>query len=94
MHIEWNRVTWYSWLAAFIVFGGAFAMGFWVGARWEAHKFVYTPAPVPAPGTAGAHCGGLVRNAPQCAQGFHCQLGPIADKGGTCVADAGASGGQ
>ncbi len=35
MHIEWNRVTWYSWLAAVIVFGGALAIGFYLGARWE-----------------------------------------------------------
>ena len=35
MRIEWNRVTWYSWLAAAVVFGGALATGFYLGARWE-----------------------------------------------------------
>lgn len=38
-------------------------------------------------GGAGAHCGGFIQNAPTCAKGFHCQLGNIPDKGGTCVAD-------
>ena len=35
MRIEWNRVTWYSWLVAAVVFGGALATGFYLGARWE-----------------------------------------------------------
>jgi len=35
MRIEWNRVTWYSWLAAVVVFGGALLAGFYLGARWE-----------------------------------------------------------
>ncbi|MHB1769722.1 MAG: peptidoglycan-binding domain-containing protein [Minisyncoccota bacterium] len=33
----------------------------------------------------GAHCGGFIVNAPQCAEGLHCQLGSIVDQGGTCV---------
>lgn len=31
MNIEWNRVTWYSWVAALVVFGAAFGIGIWVG---------------------------------------------------------------
>lgn len=29
--MEWNKVTWYSWVAAVIVFGGAYAAGFYTG---------------------------------------------------------------
>lgn len=40
-------------------------------------------------GTAGAHCGGFIRNAPTCATGYHCVLTPgRPDTGGTCVAGA------
>ncbi len=35
MKIEWNKVTWYSWVAAVIVFGGAFATGMYVGMNIE-----------------------------------------------------------
>jgi hypothetical protein len=39
-------------------------------------------------GTAGAHCGGNIMNAPTCAAGYHCQLAVNRpDTGGTCVAD-------
>lgn len=31
MKVEWNRVTWYSKLAAVIVFVGTFAVAFWLG---------------------------------------------------------------
>ncbi len=31
MKIEWNKVTWYSKLAAVIVFVGAFVLAFWLG---------------------------------------------------------------
>lgn len=36
MTIEWNKVTWYSWVAAVIIFGGAFGMGMWVGMQVQA----------------------------------------------------------
>ena len=42
----------------------------------------------------GAHCGGFIQNAPQCAEGLHCQLGPIADEGGTCVQNSEESSGS
>ncbi len=44
-----------------------------------------------AAGAAGAHCGGFIRNPPQCASGFHCQLNRIVDTGGTCVVNATSS---
>jgi hypothetical protein len=71
------------------------------GLSW-AHVFgpsaATTTAPSePAGGTAGAHCGGFIRNAPACAPGYHCQLVVSRpDTGGTCVSDAvstGAAGG-
>jgi hypothetical protein len=31
MTIEWNKVTWYSKLAAVILFVGVFWRGFWLG---------------------------------------------------------------
>ena len=44
-----------------------------------------------ATGSVGARCGGFIRNAPQCAVGFHCRLGRVADLGGVCVANASSS---
>lgn len=35
----------------------------------------------------GVHCGGNARNAPTCPNGYHCQLGPVLDVGGSCVAN-------
>ena len=35
MRIEWNRVTWYSKLAAVIVFLATFAVAFWLGRAYE-----------------------------------------------------------
>ena len=32
-----------------------------------------------------AHCGGSLVNAPVCSTGLKCNLGAVADKGGTCV---------
>lgn len=31
MKIEWNKVTWYSKLAAVVLFVGVFFLGFWLG---------------------------------------------------------------
>ena len=33
MTVEWNKVTWYSKIAAVIVFGGVFVLGYWLGAQ-------------------------------------------------------------
>lgn len=70
------------------------------GLSW-AHVFgpaaTSTATGEPVGGTAGAHCGGFIRNAPTCAAGFHCQLKVSnPDTGGICVSDSvstGAAGG-
>ena len=91
--IEWNKVTWYSKLAAVIVFLATFFIAFNLGVLWEKTAFeTALTASTPLPDTtstssAGAHCGGFIRNTSTCSTGYHCQLGPIADKGGTCVKD-------
>lgn len=47
-----------------------------------------SPTTLPEEGTAGAHCGGFIQNAPTCATGFHCQLEVSRpDTGGVCVPD-------
>lgn len=44
--------------------------------------------------TAVTHCGGFIKGAPTCADGYHCQLSTTTpDKGGVCVADNPAAGG-
>ena len=35
MKIKWNEVTWYSWIAAIIVFGAVYLMGMFVGMQIE-----------------------------------------------------------
>lgn len=35
----------------------------------------------------GIHCGGFIKDAPTCPTNYHCQLKPIADRGGSCVRD-------
>ncbi len=40
MKIEWNKVTWYSWIAAVVVFGGVFLTGIFVGMRMQAAETV------------------------------------------------------
>lgn len=92
MHIEWNRVTWYSWVAAILVFVGTFIVAFNIGILWEkahiAMSITETPSVTQSGGTAGAHCGGFIKDAPTCADGFHCQLEVShPDTGGTCVPD-------
>lgn len=91
MAIQWNKVTWYSKLLAVLVFIATFAIAFWLGMQYAAVHSEATTAETPSGttgGTAGAHCGGFIRNAPTCAAGYHCQLrvnNP--DAGGTCVSD-------
>ena len=87
--IEWNKVTWYSKLAAVVVFLGTFLIAFNLGVLWEQVHVETALTETPAVGgTAGAHCGGFIRNASTCAKGFHCQLAVSRpDTGGTCVAD-------
>jgi membrane-bound inhibitor of C-type lysozyme len=40
MNIAWNTVTRFSQLIAIIVFVGVFALGFWLGTRYEYHAFL------------------------------------------------------
>jgi hypothetical protein len=99
MHIEWNTVTWYSKLIAVLVFVATFAIAFYLGIAWERihveASLTETPSSVPAAEIGGApvvgvgaHCGGFIKDAPVCANGFHCQLTVNRpDTGGTCVAD-------
>jgi hypothetical protein len=35
MKIEWNQVTWYSWVVAILVFGAVYFMGMYVGMQIE-----------------------------------------------------------
>ena len=35
MKIEWNKVTWYSWIAAIVIFGAVYFMGMFVGMQIE-----------------------------------------------------------
>jgi hypothetical protein len=43
MTIEWNKVTWYSKLAAVIVFVGVFWLGFWLGTMKAEKVYVEVP---------------------------------------------------
>lgn len=36
MKIQWNKVTWYSKLAAVIIYVCTFALAFWLGRMYEA----------------------------------------------------------
>ncbi len=87
--IEWNKVTWYSKLAAVIVFVATFVVAFNLGVFSEEVHIETALSTVPGAGlggTAGAHCGGFIRNAPTCAAGYHCQLKVSnPDTGGICV---------
>ena len=92
MAIEWNKVTWYSKLAAVVVFLATFLIAFDLGIFWEQihleTALLETPRTTgsqPSVNGAGAPCGGFIRNAPTCAAGFHCKLGAIVDRGGVCV---------
>ncbi len=90
MKIEWNRVTWYSKLAAVAVFLATFYIAFSLGVFYEQihAESTLNGAPAATGGKAGAHCGGFIRNAPTCAAGYHCVLKVSnPDTGGTCVAD-------
>ena len=87
-NIEWNRVTWYSKLAAVVVFVATFFVAFNLGISWEKASVENALFEQPVSGGAGAHCGGFIRNAPTCASGYHCQLqSGRPDTGGTCVKD-------
>lgn len=85
--IVWNKVTFYSKLAAIVVFVATFWIGFWIGLQYQyavdqtgvnpLHAKIASPVPM--------RCGGFIQNAPQCPTGYSCVLGKIADLGGTCV---------
>ena len=90
LHIEWNRVTWYSKLAAVVLFVATFALAFTLGVYWEQVSIqnALELVPTTVAGGTGAHCGGFIRNAPTCAAGYHCQLTiSRPDTGGSCVKD-------
>jgi hypothetical protein len=88
-NIEWNKVTWYSKFLAVLVFIITFAVGFHLGIRYaQTYPNAWAPEAPVMGGTAGAHCGGFIKDAPTCAQGLHCQLNVNKpDTGGTCVKD-------
>ena len=44
MHIEWNKVTWYSKLAAVIIFVATFFIGFYLGRQYESARVAATSA--------------------------------------------------
>ena len=44
MIIEWNKVTWYSKLAAVIIFVGVFFLGFWLGTQKAEKIYIYIPS--------------------------------------------------
>lgn len=94
MAIQWNTVTWYSKLLAVAVFLATFMIAFQLGALWEATRIEGSLTTSSAGGGAlGAHCGGFIKDAPQCAAGFHCVLNTSnPDTGGTCQADEASSG--
>lgn len=82
-------MTWYSKLAAVIIFVGTFVLAFNLGIEWEKTSVEQALIPEsPVEGGAGAHCGGFIKDAPTCAVGYHCQLVVSRpDTGGTCVKD-------
>jgi len=45
MKIEWNKVTWYSKLAAVIIYVGTFALAFYLGRMYEAEHATYSFSP-------------------------------------------------
>lgn len=38
MKIQWNKVTWHSWLAAVILFFGVFFLGIYIGVQYEEYQ--------------------------------------------------------
>ena len=40
MSIKWKTVTWYSQIAAIIIFVGVFCLGFYIGGKYESGKAV------------------------------------------------------
>jgi hypothetical protein len=51
MSIEWNRVTWYSKLAAVAIYAGTFALAFYLGRMYEAAQpsYYYSPDSIVIP---------------------------------------------
>ena len=43
MKIEWNKVTWYSKLAAIIIFVAVFFLGFWLGTQKTEKVYIEVP---------------------------------------------------
>jgi len=45
MNIEWNKVTWYSKLAALVIFGGTFLVAFYLGSEYRGSRTVVENIP-------------------------------------------------
>lgn len=94
MNLEWNKVTWYSKLAAIVIFGLTFWLGLSFGLQYQyaldeplllSHINIVSSYAAGELQAQGQHCGGFIKNAPTCPAGYRCQLGKIADQGGVCV---------
>lgn len=93
MNLEWDKVTWYSKLAAIVIFGLTFWLGFSFGLQYQyaldeplllSHiNIVSSYAGELSVGRQ--RCGGFIKNTPTCPAGYRCQLGKIPDQGGVCV---------
>ena len=55
MKIQWNKVTWYSKVAALIIYVGTFALAFYLGRMYEATHpdYVFMQQEVPVGGQPG-----------------------------------------
>jgi hypothetical protein len=86
MKIQFNKVTWYSKALALALFVILPFLGFYLGIRYgrllAMGEAMETTRQATMPVT---HCGGFIKNAKTCPQGYRCQLGRIPDAGGTCV---------
>jgi membrane-bound inhibitor of C-type lysozyme len=63
MNIKWKEVTWYSQIAAIIIFVGIFCLGFFLGEKYESSLSLVTMSKWSAPtnsvvGSAGFFCDG------------------------------------
>ncbi len=84
--IEWNKVTWYSKLAALICGLLFFVSGIYIGMQYQQYRDLQTATSTfvlttPTP----LHCGGFIAHPETCPTGYTCKLGNIPDAGGTCV---------
>ena len=90
MTIKWNEVTSYSKIIALILFILLPFAGFYFGMHFEKQLLISEGSldtTVWTPGMPQMKCGGFIQGAKTCPAGYHCQLGSIPDKGGTCAKD-------